>query len=394
MALPTVFANLSAGNQPIALLDTTLNALGAMGVQACTATGTNIITLTPAANQTTVAAYANYLLFGFVAANSTGGAVTLLVGALAALPVYRIDGTQAGSGDITAGVYYIVAYNSALNAGGGGFALVGANKLPASATFAAINGLLPSAIVSTNSTTCTITISAGQATDSTNATVLAGGSFSWSVANGNAANGFQSGTTLPNSTTIHFYICNGASGTTSFASTSLTPTLPTGYTTYYRRIFSLFTDTAGRLLGTVGNGASVTEIMGGGLLFWYTTQILDVNQGATSTTTRFTYTLSLPTGIVTAPQYRFVGSGSGAGGASFILTGSGETDVVASTISNNGFGNTAPGFDSTNLATIVPISAPRMVLASTSGQIGIRNANGTNVTWNLVTSGFIDFRRS
>ena len=89
-----------------------------------------------------------------------------------------------------------------------------------------VTGLLPTAIIGT-STTAAINISAGQASDSTNVTQLVGASgFSWGVGNGNAANGYQGGTTLPNSSTIHVFICGGTSGTCSFGSTSTTPTAP------------------------------------------------------------------------------------------------------------------------------------------------------------------------
>ena len=47
MAFPTIFANLSAGNQPASLLDTMFNIAGAAGAIPCTAAGTNAITLTP-----------------------------------------------------------------------------------------------------------------------------------------------------------------------------------------------------------------------------------------------------------------------------------------------------------------------------------------------------------
>jgi hypothetical protein len=101
-----------------------------------------------------------------------------------------------------------------------------------------IAGCLPTAISGTH-TTAAVTISSGQATDSTNAAYITCAGYSWAVSNGNAINGYAGGTTLPNSSTIHFFICNGASGTGSFASTSLTPTFPTGYNTYTRRVFSL-----------------------------------------------------------------------------------------------------------------------------------------------------------
>ena len=116
-----------------------------------------------------------------------------------------------------------------------------------------ITGYLPSSISGTD-TTASLTVSTGQATDTTDAVFITKNTTtSWAVSNGNAINGYQGGSTLPNSTAIHFYICNGSSGTGVFASSSLTPTLPTGYATYYRRIFSLLTTSAGALIPVVTN---------------------------------------------------------------------------------------------------------------------------------------------
>lgn len=124
MALSTIFATLPTGNVAASTLDTNFNQVGAMGITQCTATGTNTIALTQAANQPTIAAYANYLEFGFVAANTTSGAVTVNVNGIGALPLYRSDLVQASTGDITQNVFYVIAYNSALNSGSGGFQIL------------------------------------------------------------------------------------------------------------------------------------------------------------------------------------------------------------------------------------------------------------------------------
>lgn len=120
-ALPYIFAN-QAGNLPAATLDSNFNAIDAMGITQCTATGTDSIALAQNANQTTVAGYVNYQQFGFVAAGTSAGTVTININAVGAKPLYLPDSvTQAGSGDIRGGVFYVIAYNSALNSALGGF---------------------------------------------------------------------------------------------------------------------------------------------------------------------------------------------------------------------------------------------------------------------------------
>lgn len=120
MALPTIFATQPSGNVPAATLDANFNAVAAMAVTQCSASGTNTILLTQTASQPTVSAYANYQRFGWVQPNTTTSGVTIDVNGIAGVNAYRKDGSGIGSGDLRAGVYYEGAYNSALNSGGGG----------------------------------------------------------------------------------------------------------------------------------------------------------------------------------------------------------------------------------------------------------------------------------
>lgn len=248
-----------------------------------------------------------------------------------------------------------------------------------------ITGFLPSSIAGTN-TTATLTASAGQATDSTNASYLTLGSQAWAVSNGNAANGYQGGTTLPNSSTIHFFVINGASGTATFASTSLTPTLPSGYT-LYRRIFSLNTTAGGALIP----GAAI-ETEGGSILFYLTTQVLDINTAAQGTS-RIQYALTVPTGIKVQPFFRANTQTVNA----VLVTSGDETDVAPTSTGAISF-STAPGFDmqyqsNANVVASIPMLGNAGFTTNTSGQIGIRAAStSTSVLWD--TRGFKDFRRA
>jgi hypothetical protein len=102
--------------------------VGMNRVTPCNATGTNLITLTPLAASPLITAYSDYEVYSFVAANSSGAAVTMTVvprdGALATLKAYVANGaTQAQAGDIIAGSHYTATYVDALDAGAGGFVI-------------------------------------------------------------------------------------------------------------------------------------------------------------------------------------------------------------------------------------------------------------------------------
>ncbi len=125
MALPFVFANVSTLSTP--QLDANYNALGALTPIPCAVSGTNALTLTPAASTPTVAAFSNYQQFTGVASATNTSTVSAVVGALAALPVYK--NTTGGpsaliGGEITASCGINLMYDSALNAGNGGFHLL------------------------------------------------------------------------------------------------------------------------------------------------------------------------------------------------------------------------------------------------------------------------------
>lgn len=94
----------------------------------CNASGTNVITLTPLTAHPLIEKYVAFEQYGFVAANTSTGAVTATVvpkkGTLSTLKVYKTDGAaQAGSGDVVAGSFYWAVYVDSLDAGAGGLVL-------------------------------------------------------------------------------------------------------------------------------------------------------------------------------------------------------------------------------------------------------------------------------
>jgi hypothetical protein len=127
------FGALAAGNQPLSLFDTLAQQIAQNVVIPCTAAGTNDISLTVNANGPPVTSYNNFALFSFVAANNSTGNCRLQVASIGLLNLYTPGGTvQAASGSIASGTLYVVAFQSSLNAGAGGFVIV--SSTPSSLT--------------------------------------------------------------------------------------------------------------------------------------------------------------------------------------------------------------------------------------------------------------------
>jgi len=237
-----------------------------------------------------------------------------------------------------------------------------------------IYGLVPSAIAGT-STTASLSVSAGAATDSLAVAVLSlAAPGAWSVTNGNVINGYQGGTTLPNNSTIHIFLVTGTAGTGLFGSTSETaPVLPSGYA-LFRRILSFTTGSGGS-----PNPYTADETCGGALTCFYTPGFpTDLNVTA-STASRTLETFSVPTGI----RVGWIGIIQPGGTTVVIFTSPDEPDIAA-------FYNTAydVSYDGTSLYTATP-SRPK--ITNTSAQLGVRARVATTVT--ASTFGFVDFRR-
>ena len=125
MALPYLFA--AATTATGAQLDADFAALGAFVTVPCAVTGTNALALTPAAAAPNIGVYANYMLFSGVASATNSSAVTAQVSGLASLNVYK--DTIAGpaplvGNEIVQKNAILLAYDSALNSGAGGFHLL------------------------------------------------------------------------------------------------------------------------------------------------------------------------------------------------------------------------------------------------------------------------------
>lgn len=249
-----------------------------------------------------------------------------------------------------------------------------------------ISAYVPASIAGT-STTASLTVGQGECADSSFTVYITSTSnINWAVSNGNNANGYQGGTTLPNDSTIHFFIISGLSGVASFAHNGITPTLPSGYT-YFRRIFSLRTDSTGALLPM---GTSPREIEGCSLYCVYSTPILDVSTTALGTAAS-TYNLTIPQNIICEALFRANG-GVPTQSTGILITSPFEADNAPAPYSSNGYSAIA-GYDiNGNNGTIATGKTWHKILTNTSGAIRAR-ATTASTSLYLITIGYIDFRR-
>ncbi len=94
----------------------------------CTASGKNLISLTPLTPSPTIEKYDAFDTFQFVGATTSDGSITATVvpkkGTLATIKVYKTNGSaQAGSGDVVAGSFYTATYVDTLDSAAGGLVL-------------------------------------------------------------------------------------------------------------------------------------------------------------------------------------------------------------------------------------------------------------------------------
>lgn len=230
-----------------------------------------------------------------------------------------------------------------------------------------ISGLYATSATYSSSTVANFTLTNGAATDSTNGSFLKATGLSWNITNGNAANGYQGGTTLPNSSTIHFYVIALAadtSWTATFASTSLTPTLPGSYTKY-RRVFSLRTNSSGVLLA-----GTWTERGGGRLAYRLATPVLDINTTNPGTSQVTTALASVPTGLILTSILN-VAMNSGSSTGTLIVQPLTQSNLAPSNAA-------APG-GTINIGAASQVAhAPELTIdTDTSAQIAYRSSNAS-----------------
>lgn len=232
--------------------------------------------------------------------------------------------------------------------------------------------------MSTAGSSTTMTIAAGQASDSTNAVMMSLSASlnkttsAWAVGSGNG--GLDTGT-IANSTWYYFYqIQRPDTGVVDvvFSTNSSSPTLPTNYTKY-RYIGAGLTNGSGQwtLFRQVGD------------YFVWNSPVLDIDASTTGTATLST--LSVPRGRKILARFNIYGSDGT----------SGQTGIY---ISDPDTSDDAPSTSAAPLATLggngaatEQNTAYAECFTNTSAQIRRRGRNATNYC-RLATIGWVDLR--
>lgn len=265
---PITFGNLAAGSQPLSDFDQNFTSSGNTGTIACSATGTNVVTLSSLSGYPTLTALGNYQRVGFLAANTTTSLTTIGgLGGAGQLNAYANDGaTQIGSGGMVANHYYEYVYNSALNSSSGGWQQIFSASTPATATspvqgsFKNLKGVWASNTTATWTADQVVVQTSGNA-----AALLTAFSQSINIAT-SGAGGVDTGS-IAASTWYYIYAIYNPSGPTTnilMSASATSPTLPVGYT-YFARIGTARTDGSMNLMGFTQLGRNTQYLVGSNL---------------------------------------------------------------------------------------------------------------------------------
>lgn len=243
MALSTTFGVLTAATG--GELDVNFAEVGALTTIRNSATGTNSIVLTPAANQPAVTGYGlpNPCKFGFIAPATSTGSVTLEILALGFLPVYLPSGVQATTGTLVIGNYYEVTYTTGAiyNSGAGAWVLSsyqsGTGTVPVAGS--AIRGLKAANNAGTPNTQIDFSFQQACLVSATGTPAFLGIlSATIDLTTGtvtSTANGMD-GESRPASGWVYLYVISTGSGMAGLGTTISPlvgpPTLPAGYAYY------------------------------------------------------------------------------------------------------------------------------------------------------------------
>jgi hypothetical protein len=212
-----------------------------------------------------------------------------------------------------------------------------------------------------------IDVAAGTAMDDTSQALIVAGAGSINFAT-TGAGGLDVGTVAVNSW-YHCYVIMKADGTVSWlASTSLTPTMPSGYT-YKRRIGSVSTQGAAVLIPFKQTGD----------IFIAPTSTHDLSSVHPPTASRSFVTLWVPRGVKVTALFR-ADITDPTSQTAVVFTSPDETDNPAQA----GFADMANG-------TTFTVAGMFQKVTNTSGQIGYRGSSATTVL-NLSTYGWVDTR--
>lgn len=374
-SLPTVLANLAAGNQALSLIDGDLTTLRDPLLSLNTFSnyytdvGTaNAYAITVSAPQTV--AQSAGLPIQFLATNANTGASTLQVNALAVKNIVRIDGSALVAGDIPAAGLVTVIYD------GTSYQLQSRGK-----AISVLRSYLAGLTLSTAGASTTMTIAAGQAAESANAVLMTLASSigkttsAWAVGTGNG--GIDTGA-IANSTWYHFYLIMRPDTSVVdvvFSTNATTPTLPTNYT-LYRRVGS----------GLTNGSAQWTKFIQDGELFELDIPVADIS-ATNPGTSAVSATLTVPLGVNVIAWVLAAVNNVSTTNMTLLLSDPAVTDTTPSFA--NGFFSLITEDAGATRAT----SADFHIRTNTSKQIRYRiNASGASDVIKITTKGWIDRR--
>jgi hypothetical protein len=143
----------------LAALDNNFTTFGALVPVPCTVVGTNALVLTQSGvgvvPSPTIQGYTTNMMFSGIAVSTNTSAVTATVGAVGVLPVYKDSPSgpvALTGGEIVANCAFSLRFDSALNAGNGGFHLT-------STTAASASPITPSSVQINGGSTLTMALS-------------------------------------------------------------------------------------------------------------------------------------------------------------------------------------------------------------------------------------------
>lgn len=330
----------------------------------------------------TPAAYFTGMIVAFLAVHANTGPSTIAIASLGAKSLVNNNGAALAAAAVAAGQPIFAVYN--------GTAFVSISQLQTgSIPFPGlpINGLATSNITG-SSTTASMTVGSGGCSNNLGTqSILSNSNINWAVSNGNAANGYQGGTTLPSSASLYMYLIWGASGIATFVSGAInTPTLPSGYS-YFRLIFPFTTDSSGNPIPF-----SSYEGAGGSLICSYATVVVEPTVFPVPAANRILVNVTVPLGL----QLEWRGRGAtaqlgGTPGENTLITSPGDPDTPATATGTNSFGDMFATSSGGGLA----IFGKAVVVTNTAGQVGARVSGVASVGTSLYlfTQGFTYNRR-
>jgi hypothetical protein len=373
-SLPTVLANLTAGNQALSLIDSDLTTLrdpllalstfanyytdtGSANTYSCTVSSPQTVSL------------AAGLRVEFLPTNANTGASTFQINALTVKNIF-LNGAALVGGEIKAAVPIVLLYD------GTQWNIVG----NAAASFVP-RSYLAGLTLSTAGASTTMTTAAGMATDAANAfmmklTASIGKTTSaWVVGTGNG--GLDTGA-IANSTWYHFYLIQRLdTGVVDvlFSLSASAPTMPTNYG-LKRRIGSGLTSGAAQWVAFIQDGD----------YFRWLASVLDINSNNPGVAA-VTRTLTVPTGVNVLATFNAGLTCTAAGGSGVLfsdLAANDETPVNTAAAPLQSLG------DASNSASLFTAQSIR---TNTSAQIRSRlRVSDASTNLYIATTGWIDSR--